>query len=495
MLTSMSGLVCARADIVYATLPFDGTVDQFTPGGAASVFATDPGDDSVLSGPEGLAFDSAGNLYVANNTGGASGTGSIEKFTPGGVASVFYADPGDGLILSGPEGLAFDSAGNLYVSNDGGWIEKFTTNGTPSLFASDPGDGSVLDFPFGLAFDNLGNLYVANSIGGANEFGSIEKFTTNGTHSLFFSDPGDGSILNTPAGLAFDNSGNLYAANFNGGTNEFGSIEKFTTNGTPSLFVSDPGDGSVLFSPIGLAFDSAGNLYVANSGTIEEFDRNGTGSVFASGLDGPAGIVTHPSLVISNLTVTPRPNSAIITWTTSTNATAQVQYGTTPAYGSFSTLNTNLTTNQAVLLTGLTTNTVYYFQAVSTQSNNVAVATGSFSTDVSLVVQALQATYAGVWTLATAAPDKYSTPYKYASTTTAADPPRHSSGPRLPRQAIMTSISGIPKGQSLGQCAGFDLRIKADMFRRASTRHFRAGTGNCSPPASILQPARTLLCG
>ena len=74
-----------------------------------------------------------------------------------------------------------------------------------------------------------------------------------------------------------------------------------------------------------------------------------------------------------------------------------------------------------MLLTGLTTNTVYYFQAVSTQSNNVAVATGSFSTDVSLVVQALQATYAGVWTLATAAPDKYSTPYKYASTTTGAD--------------------------------------------------------------------------
>ena len=247
----------------------------------------------------------------------------------------------------------------------------------------------------------------------------------NGTPSLFrLGYPGDGSILNSPAGLAFDSSGNLYTANFNGGVSEYGSIAKFTPNGTPSLFVSDPGNGSILNSPLGLAFDSTGSLYVANlyGGNIEKLGTNGIGSVFASGLDSPAGVAVQRSLLlINNLTVMPRLNSAIITWTTGINATAQVQYGTTPAYGSFSTLYTNATTNHAVLLTGLTTNTIYYFQAVSTQSNNVATLTNSFSTDVSLVVQALQATYNGVWTLDTAASDKFSNPYKYASTTSGAD--------------------------------------------------------------------------
>ena len=268
VLTSMFGSVSARADTVYATLPSDNSVDKFTASGVASAFATDPGNGSVLNFPVGLAFDSAGNLYVANNSGGGGGNGSIEKFTPSGVASVFAADPGDGSVLCGPEGLAFDSAGNLYVANDGGWIEKFTPNGTPSLFVADPGDGSVLNNPFGLAFDSAGNLYAANNFGGDNGFGTIEKFTPNGTPSLFAADPGDGSILNSPAGLAFDSSGNLYAANYNGGVNEYGSIEKFTPNGTPSIFVSDPGNGSILNSPIGLAFDSAGNLYVANSTAI-----------------------------------------------------------------------------------------------------------------------------------------------------------------------------------------------------------------------------------
>ncbi len=284
LLTSMFEPVCARADTIYVALSSDATIEKYLTNGTSSVFAY-----SSLASPRGEAFDSAGNLYVANNFGGASGNGSIEKFTPAGVASVFAMDPGDGSVLSGPEGLAFDSAGNLYVANDGGWIEKFTTNGTPSLFASDPGDGSVLNGPDGLAFDSSGNLYVANTYGGNNGIGSIEKFTTNGTPSLFASDPGDGSVLLIPEGLAFDSSGNLYVANTYGGDNENGSIEKFTTNGTPSLFASDPGDGSVLNNPYDLAFDKTGNLYVVNAtgdtngyGSVEKFKSSSSYSSFIS---------------------------------------------------------------------------------------------------------------------------------------------------------------------------------------------------------------------
>ena len=72
----------------------------------------------------GLAFDSAGNLYAANR-----GNNTIEKFTPGGTASVF-ARTG----LSAPYGLAFDSAGNLYAANEGNsTIKKFTPGGVGSI--------------------------------------------------------------------------------------------------------------------------------------------------------------------------------------------------------------------------------------------------------------------------------------------------------------------------------------------------------------------------
>ena len=70
-------------------------MNKITPGGVVSTFATG------LNGPTGLAFDSSGNLYVANYDNG-SGT-TISKITPGGTVSTFATG------LNGSEGLAFDS--------------------------------------------------------------------------------------------------------------------------------------------------------------------------------------------------------------------------------------------------------------------------------------------------------------------------------------------------------------------------------------------------
>ena len=97
------------------------TIEKFTPEGVGSVFAS-----SGLSSPQGLAFDSAGNLYVVNN-----GNNTIEKFTPEGVGSVFAS-----AAFSNPAGLAFDSVGNLYVADlYHNAIVKFTPGGVSSIFA------------------------------------------------------------------------------------------------------------------------------------------------------------------------------------------------------------------------------------------------------------------------------------------------------------------------------------------------------------------------
>jgi hypothetical protein len=114
-----------------------GNIYKIGPNGVPSTFA------SGLNGPLGLAFDSAGNLFVA------SFGGTILKFTPGGSRSTFA------IGLNDPEGLAFDSAGNLFVS-DGGSILEFSPNGALTIFAS--GFGRAV----GLAFDSAGNLFQRN---------------------------------------------------------------------------------------------------------------------------------------------------------------------------------------------------------------------------------------------------------------------------------------------------------------------------------------------
>jgi DNA-binding beta-propeller fold protein YncE len=158
----LAPLAASRADILYMSDFGAGKIEKYdlSTGADLGAFATG------LNAATGLAFDSAGNLYAAN-----SGSSTIEKFTPGGVGSVF-ATTG----LSYPFGLAFDSAGNLYAGNMGnGTIEKIAPDGTASLFASTTGSNR----PQGLAFDSAGNLYVA-----LYPNFTVEQFTPGGIGSI-----------------------------------------------------------------------------------------------------------------------------------------------------------------------------------------------------------------------------------------------------------------------------------------------------------------------
>ena len=184
-----------------------------------------------LRRPLGLAFH-AGNLYVADND-----ANTVDEVTSTGAVSTFAR-----IDLS--PALAFDSAGNLYVtSGDGHMVSKVTPAGAVSTFASGFTD------PVGLAFDAAGNLYVANTGGN-----TVTKVTPAGVVSTFVSSSsglvypvrpglrrrrqplhrqpepnhhqGDACgrghhlrrTVGSAAGLAFDAAGNLYVANVQGGT-------------------------------------------------------------------------------------------------------------------------------------------------------------------------------------------------------------------------------------------------------------------------------------
>ena len=135
-------LICARASAQNLFAVDVDSIVEFTPNGVQSTFATG------LNNPLGLAFDKAGNLFVAD-TGTYTGTGSVYKFTPAGVRTTFASG------LNFPFALAFDSDGNLFVAADETTIYKFTPTGVRTTFAT------VQSGAYGLAFDMAGNLFVA----------------------------------------------------------------------------------------------------------------------------------------------------------------------------------------------------------------------------------------------------------------------------------------------------------------------------------------------
>jgi hypothetical protein len=101
--------------------------------------------------------------------------------------------------------------------------------------------------------------------------------------------------------------------------------------------------------------------------------------------------------MISNLVVTPMASSAFIRWKTGALATAQVQYGLTPSYGSASSINETTSSNHLVLLTGLVRDTNYYFNVLSSVGGTLYSTNGTFATTNTLILNTQDANYSGLW--------------------------------------------------------------------------------------------------
>jgi hypothetical protein len=134
-------------------------------------------------------------------------------------------------------------------------------------------------------------------------------------------------------------------------------------------------------------------------------------------------LIAAQAAAVSNLTVIPRPRSALVSWSSGVPSIGQIEYGIAPGYGSYSTTEPSSRTSHTILLNGLTPNTNYVLLVHSQIGvNQIVSGPFTFSTDVSLIVDNPQATYSGNWTIGTSSPDQYGGYFQYASTTTAGSP-------------------------------------------------------------------------
>ena len=259
----------ARAGLtIYMSTGLLDRIDQVTPPDPRSQFAALP-----RSLPEGVVFDSLGNLFVA-------GAQDVFKITPGGGVSTFATLP----FSAGGYGIAIDAGSNLYVADSFlSEVSKIDPGGTVTTYATIPGLN-----PTGLTFDPLGNLYVSAN-------GTIQRVAPGGGLATTYATLPNG--FNNNYGLAFDSAGYLYSADAAQAT----------------IFKISPGGGSISSfgtirsGAIGLAFDSSGNLYAAEfaANRIEVIKPNGDTSLFADGLDNPRFLAIRPAAV-------PEPSSWVL---------------------------------------------------------------------------------------------------------------------------------------------------------------------------------------
>jgi sugar lactone lactonase YvrE len=280
------------------------TVSTFCGNGAAG-FLNGSAATSQFNAPIDVDFDSQGNLYVSDHL-----NNRIRMITSAGVSSTFAGSgtPGsaDGnsstAQFNHPVGIDFDANGNLFVADQGNErLRKITPSGVVTTIAGSTtgyadGNGSSAQFTFitGVAVAANGNIYIGDQgnhrIRVVSPSAVVSTLAGNSNTGLV-DGTGTAASFYYPAGVAFDNSGNILVCDYYNH-----SIRKVTTAGVVTTYagtgMSGAGDGplaSATFSgPFGIAVASNGTIYVLDrdNGTIRQISTVGEVTTIAGSTNG-----------------------------------------------------------------------------------------------------------------------------------------------------------------------------------------------------------------
>jgi PKD repeat protein len=284
---------------IITTIAGNGTVGYSGDGGQATSAAIYLQNENDLPDGGGIAIDVNGNIFISDY-----GNNAIRKINTLGIISTvvgtgvagFNGDniPATAAELERPNGITFDTYGNLYIADGDGngnneRIRKVNTAGIISTVAGNGTGGyggnggqataTELNNPCAIAFDVLGNMYIAdggnNRIRMVNTAGVISNIAGSGPTGLYKgSYSGDGgratdAMLNMPCDIIFDAQGNMYIAD---AANE--CIRKINTSGIINTIAGNgvsgySGDGgpaskAKICYPSSTFLDLSGNLYIAD---------------------------------------------------------------------------------------------------------------------------------------------------------------------------------------------------------------------------------------
>ncbi len=296
-------------------------------GNGISAYSGDGGaaNGASMAMPCDISFDAIGNMYIADYSNNV-----IRKINPAGVISTFAGcgiagfsgdgGPATAAKLNLPIGTAVDALGNVYIVdnyncrirkvNSAGIISTIAGNGT-ATFGGDggPATSAFLNWPDAIACDFTGNVFIAdagnNRIRKVNTSGIISTVAGNGIAGF----SGDGAAanagsINTPLGVAFDRIGNLYIADNNNHrvrkVNTVGIISTVAGSGS-GTYSGDGGPATAagIVSLGGLDVDAFGDIFIADylGNNVRKVNTLGTISTFAgtgtSGFSGDGGLATN----------------------------------------------------------------------------------------------------------------------------------------------------------------------------------------------------------
>jgi streptogramin lyase len=258
-----------QPSLVLTTAPKDFTV-------AVSVAGT----GNALATPYGIAIDSVGDAWVANESGN-----TVTVFSP--VGSQTANQGATGLV--GPQGVAIDNSGNVWVANTAGNSAiKFATSAGGVITGTSIYTVGGLSAPVAVSIDQAGDAWFANFNGN-----SVTELNSAGA-SMNGSPLTAGGGISVPSGIMVSPAGVFV-------TSGSGSVLKLSSSGA---LVSTLNDGT-LQGPVAVSVDSTGRVVASGfttgtvvGGGLAEFDSTGTAvavSPVTSGLTSPAGVTTDGS--------------------------------------------------------------------------------------------------------------------------------------------------------------------------------------------------------